>query len=302
MNEEKEVLKVIRDGVHHPQQRNRYADAWQARCVAWVVNFSSRGRWQFEEDLAKLELSVETAVRAGYRHIDTAYSYHCEANVGAALKRLFASGVVKRQELFITSKLPRIAHSRDKVWYYLHKSLEDLMLDYIDLYLIEFPVPGQPGFLKRGSQLILNERDADPAMTTSVDLMETWSGMEDVFNGRITRAIGLSNCNCKQLKRIYDCSKIKPCNLQIECHLYMAQNKTVSFCKNHGVAVTAYAPLGKTSGVPGLPGGGGLGSAPSSHSSASASAVPGSAGTRRAHEERESRPHPRELQGDALFT
>ncbi|CAN8009311.1 unnamed protein product [Ixodes pacificus] len=101
----------------------------------------------------------------------------------------------------------------------------------------------------KGVPQILNERDADPAVTTSVDLMETWSGMEDVFNGRLTRAIGLSNCNCKQLKRIYDCSKIKPCNLQIECHLYMAQNKTVSFCKNHGVAVTAYAPLGKTSGA-----------------------------------------------------
>ncbi|KAG0424821.1 hypothetical protein HPB47_027976 [Ixodes persulcatus] len=93
--------------------------------------------------------------------------------------------------LWMLIRLPRIAHSRDKVWYYLHKSLKDLMLDYIDLYLIEFPVPGQPGFLKRGSQVI-------------------------------------------------------------ECHLYMAQNKTVSFCKNHGVAVTAYAPLGKTSGVPGF--------------------------------------------------
>ncbi|CAN8000250.1 unnamed protein product, partial [Ixodes hexagonus] len=193
-----------------------------------------------------LELSVETAVRAGYRHIDTAYSYRCEASVGAALHRLFASHVVRREELFITTKLPRIAHSRDRVWYSLQKSLEDLKLDYVDLYLIEFPVPGKPGFESRGSTVTVNERDTDPAVVDFIDLMETWSGMEDVYSGRLARAIGLSNFNCKQLKRIYDNSKIKPCNLQIECHLYLAQNKVVNFCKAHGVAVTAYAPLGRT--------------------------------------------------------
>lgn len=206
-----------------------------------VLGFGTR---QHSPDPGALEQSVETAIRVGYRHIDTAYSFHNETSVGAVLQRMLQSGEIKREDLFVSTKLPRIAHSRDQVWYFLQKSLEDLRLNYVDLYLVHFPVPGKPEMVSRGSISHFNERDVHPLETDFIDILETWAGMEDVYDGRLAKAIGVSNFNCKQLKRVYDHARIKPSNLQIECHLYMAQKEVFNFCKALGISVTAYSPLG----------------------------------------------------------
>jgi len=182
--------------------------------------------------------AVEDAIDIGYRHIDCAYIYQNENEVGAALKKKIDSGAVSRDQLFITSKLWNCYHSPELVEPALRKTLELLGLEYLDLYLIHWPI----GFANTGD---LFPVDADnKCMFKKVDHLETWKAMEKCVELGLVRSIGLSNFNSKQTQHVLDGCKIKPAVNQVECHPYLNQTKLIKFCQDNGIAITAYSPLG----------------------------------------------------------
>ncbi|CAG9856883.1 unnamed protein product [Phyllotreta striolata] len=181
-------------------------------------------------DEVELTSALNEALETGYRHFDTAAIYMNEHIVGKVLNEWISSGKLKRDELFITTKLSLFDEQPGLVENAIKTSLKKLQLDYIDLWLIHFPVAVQ----------ITVEKEA---ITLPTDLEGVWKEMEQqVALGR-TRTIGLSNFNISQIKRIQNVAKIKPANLQIETHLYFQQNKLRSFARKNNITVVAYSPL-----------------------------------------------------------
>lgn len=189
--------------------------------------------------------AVREAIKAGYRHIDCAFIYENEAEIGLALKDAISDGDVTRQELWITSKLWNNRHGKDNVIPALKKTLEDLQLDYLDLYLIHWPVPLKPevGF------------PMSPKHYFSLDEMpisETWKGMELAVEQGLTKHIGVSNFSIKKLKDLMANCKLKPEVNQIELQPYLQQNAMLEFCKKENIMLTAYSPLGSKDRAPGM--------------------------------------------------
>jgi aldehyde reductase len=196
------------------------------------------GTWKSKP--GEVTQAVKDAIDAGYRHIDCAYFYENEAEVGAALREKLAGGAVKREELFITSKLWPSFMRPDLVEPTLKESLKNLGLDYLDLYLIHWPAA-----LQEGGALLPKRPDHDVlSVFSNVDYVDTWKAMEDAAKKGLTKSIGVSNFSKRQLERVLEIATIKPVNNQIECHPYLNQTKLIAFCKSKDIAVTAYSPLG----------------------------------------------------------
>jgi len=179
-------------------------------------------------DEKDLEEALDVALETGYRHIDTAYIYENEHIIGRVLKKWFDSGKLKREDIFITTKLPANGVNPDRVEHFLQTSLKNLQLDYVDLYLIHFPV-------------CLGQEGGDPEPT---DHISTWKKLEEQVDAGRTKAIGLSNFNKDQVKRIIENSRIKPAANQVELHVYLQQPELVKYCQENGVVVTSYFSLG----------------------------------------------------------
>ncbi|KAG8175742.1 hypothetical protein JTE90_024515 [Oedothorax gibbosus] len=191
-------------------------------------------------DGGTLEASMTAAVEIGYRHFDTAFTYHNEKQIGNALTKLMESGSVKREEIFVVSKLPQNGMKGESVEYFCKKSLENLGLDYIDLYLIHSPMA-----TKRSKDDQEHVPFKDGLVDYEiVDLVDTWQAMESLVNKGYVRSVGLSNFNSEQTKRVYDAARIKPANLQVECHTYFPQYELFDYCKKLNISMTAYCPLG----------------------------------------------------------
>ncbi|XP_061722828.1 aldo-keto reductase AKR2E4-like isoform X2 [Cydia pomonella] len=171
--------------------------------------------------------AVLWAIEEGYRHIDTAAIYQDEPQVGQGIADAIAKGLVKREDLFVTTKLWNDRHAQDQVMPALRESLERLGLDYVDLYLIHFPVA-------------LNA-DGSPS---NVDYVETWRGMEEAKKLGLAKSIGVSNFNSSQLDRLFENSHVKPAVNQVEVNPTLTQEPLVSHCQKLGVAVMAYSPFG----------------------------------------------------------
>jgi len=181
--------------------------------------------------------AVGEALRLGYRHLDCAAIYGNEAEIGTALEGAFRAGVLRREELFVTSKLWNDRHAPDDVLPALRRTLADLRLDSLDLYLIHWPVAQRKGVL-------FPESASDFVPLEELPLSETWRGMEAALEAGLVRDIGVSNFSVPKLERLVGQARIRPAVNQVELHPYLAQRELVEFCRGHRVAVTAYSPLG----------------------------------------------------------
>lgn len=177
-------------------------------------------------------------LQAGYRHIDCAFVYQNEDEVGKALSEVISSGAVKREDLFITSKCWNTCHDTSAVRPAIERTLKLLKLDYLDLYLVHWPVAYKPG-----NDLFPTNADGTTA-TVDTDYLDTWKGMEEVQKAGLTKTIGLSNFNSQQIERVLNIATVKPVCNQVECHPYLTQDELITFCRSKGITVVAYSPLG----------------------------------------------------------
>ncbi|KAG1701420.1 Aldo-keto reductase family 1 member B10 [Nymphon striatum] len=194
------------------------------------------GTWKSET--GKVKQAVIDAIDIGYRHIDCAYAYQNENEVGEALKAKMDDGTIKREDIFITSKAWSTFHPRKYVMECCKTSLKDLGLDYLNLYLIHWPMA------YKEDAGVFPRDDADLLIPSKVDYLETWKGMEDCQKAGLVRSIGLSNFNSEQVQKIIDNAEIKPVMNQVECHPYLIQKDLIAFCRSKDVQVTGYSPLG----------------------------------------------------------
>ena len=190
-------------------------------------------------DRGETRNAVKTAVEVGFRHLDAAERYRNEEEVGAALKELFAAGTVRREELFVTTKLWNNNHRPERVQPALQASLDRLGLDAVDLYLVHTPFAFKPGDDQ-------DPRDSHGAVIydDEVTLEETWAAMENLVEKGLTRAIGLSDIDAEGTRRIVETARIKPAVVQVESHPYHPQWELHELCKTHGIILLAFASLG----------------------------------------------------------
>ncbi|TQS32211.1 hypothetical protein Golomagni_07481, partial [Golovinomyces magnicellulatus] len=194
------------------------------------------GTWQSPPgEVAK---AVEAAIRAGYRHIDAAWIYGNEEEVGQGIK---ASGVA-RSELFVTTKIWGTYHRQPEAC--LDESLQKLGLDYVDLVLVHWPVPLE----KRGDEKIPLNPDGSRALDRDWTPEQTWEQMEKLPATGKAKAIGVSNWSVPYLERLLAKAKTVPAANQVELHPFLPQHELVKFCQSKGILMQAYSPLGSSGG------------------------------------------------------
>lgn len=185
------------------------------------------------QNYEEIRTAVIAALEVGYRHFDTARLYRSECALGDALKEAFLKGLVAREEVFVTTKL--WCEDLDDPVSALRTSLKDLQLEYVDLYLIHWPVRLRKG----ASSPIPLENDFLP-----LDLVSTWQGMEQCVHLGLTKAIGVSNFSCKKIGDLLSHAKIPPAVNQVEMHPLWQQKKLRDYCSKVNIHVSAWSPLG----------------------------------------------------------
>lgn len=193
------------------------------------------GTWKSKP--GRVRAAVAEAIRIGYRHVDCAPIYGNEAEVGVGLALAFERGEVERDDVWVTSKLWSDSHAPEHVEPALRRTLEDLRLDRLDLWLVHWPVAFRNG-------LRYPRRAEDFHAPDDVPLVETWAAMEACVEAGLCRHIGVSNFNVRRLADLLAGCRIPPAVDQVERHPYLQQRDLLEFCRENGVFVTAYSPLG----------------------------------------------------------
>lgn len=192
--------------------------------------------YPFGASIETMKESILHAIELGYRHFDSASLYQSEVPLGEAISDALRLGLIKsRDELFITSKLWCSDGHKDLVLPALQKTLENLQLEYLDLYLIHWPVSSKPGEYV----FAVKEKDLLP-----MDFQSVWEAMEECQKLGLAKSIGVSNFSCKKLENLLATAKIPPAVNQVEISPLWQQKKIREFCEEKGIHVTAYSPLG----------------------------------------------------------
>jgi alcohol dehydrogenase (NADP+) len=183
--------------------------------------------------------AIGLALEAGFRHLDCAELYGNEDVVGEAMQEAFATGTVRREDLFVTSKLWNNNHRPERVGPALEASLRRLQLDYLDSYLIHTPFA-----FPAGDERHPRDENDQPVYDTGVTLVETWRAMERLVDEGKCRSIGLSDIRLEMLKEIVAVARIKPAVVQVESHPYLQEWELLDYCRENGIVLLAFAPLG----------------------------------------------------------
>ncbi|KAJ5931736.1 hypothetical protein N7516_006225 [Penicillium verrucosum] len=197
------------------------------------------GTWQSKP--GEVERAVFHAIKVGYRHIDAALCYGNENEVGQGIKQAIDAGIVKREDLFVTTKLWCSYHARVEEG--LQQSLTDLGLDYVDLYLMHWPLAMNP---KGNHNIFPKLADGSRDIDHSHSHVTTWKSMEKLVGTGKVKAIGVSNYSLQFLEELMPHATIVPAANQIENHPLLPQQEIVDFCNKAGIHITAYSPLGST--------------------------------------------------------
>ncbi|KAG0165222.1 NAD(P)H-dependent D-xylose reductase (XR) [Apophysomyces sp. BC1034] len=200
------------------------------------------GLWKIPNEEA--EEAVYNAIKAGYRLLDGAAVYGNEVEVGRGIKKAIQEGVVKREDLFVVTKLWNNFHHKDRVRPAFDRQLEQLGLDYVDLYLIHFPVP-----LAYVDDNTLGWEDAktNDLVIERSPIQDTWRELEKLVDAKLARNIGISNFNVQTILDLLTYCKYKPALLQVELHPYLQQPRLVKWVQSQGIAVMAYSSFGPIS-------------------------------------------------------
>ena len=190
-------------------------------------------------DAALTKTATRDALEAGFRHFDCAERYRNESEVGEALQAGLAAGGIAREEIFVTTKLWNSNHRPERVEPAFEASLDRLRLKYLDLYLIHTPYAFQPG-----EEQDPRDQSGNVLYDSGVTLLETWRAMESLVDHGRCRAIGLSDISLNELLPIYASARIKPAVVQVESHPYLPETELLGFCKEKGIVLLAFAPLG----------------------------------------------------------
>uniref|UniRef100_A0AAY5EPN3 NADP-dependent oxidoreductase domain-containing protein n=1 Tax=Electrophorus electricus TaxID=8005 RepID=A0AAY5EPN3_ELEEL len=184
--------------------------------------------------------SVKLAIEIGYRHIDGALVYFNEHEVGQAIREKIADGTVKREDIFYCGKLWNTFHPPELVRPALERTLKTLQLEYVDLYIIELPMAFKPG------DTFYPKDENGKIVYHETDLCATWEALEACIDAGLTKSLGVSNFNKRQLELILNKPglKYKPVTNQIECHPYFTQPKMMQYCKQNDIIIVGYSPLG----------------------------------------------------------
>ncbi|SCU80759.1 LADA_0B09362g1_1 [Lachancea dasiensis] len=201
------------------------------------------------EQIPETKQAVKAAIKAGYRLIDTAWAYRCEQHIGEALKELFEEGVIKREDIFITTKV--WPTHWDKADESISRSLENLGVDYVDLVLQHWPlcfnrVESADGI--DGIDRNPTHEDGSPNINEAGDYLDTFKQLERMYLAKDPRfkAIGVSNYPVEYLQRLLKECKVVPAVNQVELHPFLPQLELVEFCTAHHIVLEAFSPFGAT--------------------------------------------------------
>ncbi len=206
------------------------------------------GTWKAE--VARVTGLICEAVETGYRHLDCACDYGNESAVGAGLERVFREGLCRREDLWITSKLWNTYHDPRHVRLACERSLQDLKLEILDLYLMHFPIALEfvPFELRYPPGWFYDPAAPEPKMKPApVPIAETWGAMEELVSLGLVKRIGVCNFGTSLLRDLLSRARIRPSVLQVELHPFLTQQKLLRFCREEGIGVTGFSPLGALS-------------------------------------------------------
>ena len=183
--------------------------------------------------------AVKTALEAGFRHFDCAERYRNEQAVGEALQEMGKGGNIKRKDVFITTKLWNTNHRPERVTQAFEASRRRLQVDFIDCYIIHTPFAFRPG-----DEQDPRDEHGQVLYDSGVTLVETWRAIEKLVDDGLCRSIGLSDVTLEKLQEIVAVARIKPAAVQVESHPYLPEWDLLKFCREQGIVVQAFAPLG----------------------------------------------------------